>query len=170
MLSKSSTSNDVGKLIDPASQSQRGFKTMNILIKSTFVMTVLLFIFACAEQNTVEKSTNDERVKIALSKGDESSLAETILCAGASQVLAEETTDTYPAIKKWQSSFSTIADNAVAKAMTFDDSDGAAIETRLDQIRVQTRVAIERYESQDNIDKLATFVEQTLEQCTEFSL
>lgn len=147
---------------------------MNTLTKSTAITLSLFFIFSCAEQNTAEQnmadqSADDKRVPIALSKGDESMLAEAILCAGASEVLADFSSSAYPAITQWQASFSTIAKNAMDTALSFKGEDGAAIETRLEQIRLQTKDALERYDSQDDADKASTFVEQTLEQCTEFA-
>jgi len=148
--------------------------TKGTFTKGTGLILSLFFVFSCAEQNTTEqnmadKSADNKRVPIALSKGDESMLAEAILCAGASEILADVTSTAYPALMDWQATFNTIADNAKDKAMSFKGQDGAAIETRLEQIRVQTRDALERYESQDNADKMSTFVEQTLEQCTGFA-
>lgn len=134
---------------------------MKILHRKMILIGAFTSIAACAEQQ-------DSTTSVALSKGHESELAESVFCSGTSEVLMNYSHDAPVSLTPYKALFTHINDNATRAAMSMKDKEGAAVDKRLDKIRINTMSTLNAFSKNDNAEKFRTFLEQTVEQCSAF--
>lgn len=139
---------------------------MRVNTNVTLIIMLPILLAACSKQPDKEPPNDIAQPNLSA----ETTLAETLYCAGTAQVLDEMTMSTYPELNQWSVIFKEIAAKAQKSATSMKGEDGAAVTARLNEIKEQTRANIKRLDADGNRAALSTMAKETVEKCTAFGL